>query len=188
MKYNPPPNWPPPPPGWEPGPGWSPDPAWPPPPEGWQLWVEDPQPAAKTANKRARLIAGLLVLAAALAGLGTGLYYWLGDGPSASAEDQIRATVQAVQDATNARDAAKFNAQFCAADAQNLTDQDMQDLFGSDSDTVTYKTLSVTVTDPDHATADIETTQSSTPDAAPEEFTGAFVREGGTWKSCDSEG
>lgn len=46
MRFNPPPNWPQPPAGWQPPQGWKPDPAWGPAPEGWQLWVNDDQPAA----------------------------------------------------------------------------------------------------------------------------------------------
>lgn len=44
LVFNPPPNWPAPPAGWAPTPTWRPDPAWGPVPEGWQLWVEEPEP------------------------------------------------------------------------------------------------------------------------------------------------
>jgi hypothetical protein len=45
LRYNPPPGWPPAPDGFTPEPGWTPDPSWPPAPPGWQLWVDDGQPA-----------------------------------------------------------------------------------------------------------------------------------------------
>lgn len=45
MRFNPPPGWPLPA-DFTPEPGWQPDPSWPPPPPGWQLWVDDGQPAA----------------------------------------------------------------------------------------------------------------------------------------------
>ena len=44
LVFNPPPNWPAPPAGWTPTPTWRPDPAWGPVPDGWQLWVEEPDP------------------------------------------------------------------------------------------------------------------------------------------------
>ena len=44
LVFNPPPNWPAPPAGWTPTPTWRPDPAWGPVPDGWQLWVEVPDP------------------------------------------------------------------------------------------------------------------------------------------------
>ena len=44
LVFNPPPNWPAPPAGWTPPPTWRPDPAWGPVPDGWQLWVEEPDP------------------------------------------------------------------------------------------------------------------------------------------------
>lgn len=44
LVFNPPPNWPAPPAGWNPTPTWRPDPAWGPVPDGWQLWVEEPDP------------------------------------------------------------------------------------------------------------------------------------------------
>ncbi|HEY1840822.1 MAG TPA: hypothetical protein VGG53_11455 [Mycobacterium sp.] len=50
MRYNPPPNWPKPPKDWAPHADWSPDPSWPAPPPGWQLWVEDGSPDAKSAK------------------------------------------------------------------------------------------------------------------------------------------
>ena len=44
LVFNPPPNWPAPHAGWTPTPTWRPDPAWGPVPDGWQLWVEEPDP------------------------------------------------------------------------------------------------------------------------------------------------
>ena len=44
LVFNPPPNWPAPPAGWTPTPTWRPDPAWGPVPDGWQLWIEEPDP------------------------------------------------------------------------------------------------------------------------------------------------
>ena len=44
LVFTPPPNWPAPPAGWTPTPTWRPDPAWGPVPDGWQLWVEEPDP------------------------------------------------------------------------------------------------------------------------------------------------
>lgn len=44
LVFNTPPNWPAPPAGWTPTPTWRPDPAWGPVPDGWQLWVEEPDP------------------------------------------------------------------------------------------------------------------------------------------------
>lgn len=51
LVFNPPPNWPAPPAGWFPTPTWRPDPAWGPIPDGWQLWVEEPDPAPLKAEE-----------------------------------------------------------------------------------------------------------------------------------------
>lgn len=45
MRLNPPPGWPPVPEDVAAQPGWQPDPSWPPVPPGWQLWIDDGQPA-----------------------------------------------------------------------------------------------------------------------------------------------
>jgi hypothetical protein len=42
--FNAPPCWAVPSAGWTPPPGWQPDPGWPPAPEGWNLWIETPEP------------------------------------------------------------------------------------------------------------------------------------------------
>lgn len=42
--FNAPPGWVVPSAGWTPPPGWRPDPGWPPAPEGWNLWIETPEP------------------------------------------------------------------------------------------------------------------------------------------------
>ena len=51
LVFNPPPNWPAPPAGWFPTPTWRPNPAWGPIPDGWQLWVEEPDPAPLKAEE-----------------------------------------------------------------------------------------------------------------------------------------
>jgi len=53
LVFNPPPNWPKPPAGWSPTPTWRPDPAWGPVPEGWQLWIEEPEPENEQASSTA---------------------------------------------------------------------------------------------------------------------------------------
>ena len=53
LVFNPPPNWPKPPAGWSPTPTWRPDPAWGPVPEGWQLWIEEPEPENEQAPSTA---------------------------------------------------------------------------------------------------------------------------------------
>jgi hypothetical protein len=49
-RFNPAPGWPPAPDGWTPEPGWKPDPSWPPAPPGWELWVDDTNPAVDFAQ------------------------------------------------------------------------------------------------------------------------------------------
>jgi hypothetical protein len=48
---NPPPNWPPPPAGWFPPSGWRPDPSWGPVPQGWELYVDGPEPQQPSAHR-----------------------------------------------------------------------------------------------------------------------------------------
>ena len=55
LVFNPPPNWPKPPAGWSPTPTWRPDPAWGPVPEGWQLWIEEPEPEMSRRPRRRSL-------------------------------------------------------------------------------------------------------------------------------------
>lgn len=59
MIFNPPPNWPKPPENWKPTPTWRPDPAWGPVPDGWQLWIEEPDPEPQEAPQGAASAAPL---------------------------------------------------------------------------------------------------------------------------------
>ena len=60
LVFNPPPNWPKPPAGWSPTPTWRPDPAWGPVPEGWQLWIEEPEPENEQASSTRRALLRVL--------------------------------------------------------------------------------------------------------------------------------
>jgi hypothetical protein len=72
LRFNAPPNWPTPPEGWTPPPGWQPDPSWPKPPKKWQLWLDDTQDDAGTAERltqRRRTNARILTLTAVVLAL-----------------------------------------------------------------------------------------------------------------------
>lgn len=67
-RFNAPPGWPAAPQGWTPPNGWTPDPTWPPAPDGWQFWVQEPEPQPTAPPPRSR--AGLVVAVVALLVLG----------------------------------------------------------------------------------------------------------------------
>ncbi|MBO9555995.1 DUF4352 domain-containing protein [Cellulomonas sp.] len=93
LRFNAPPNWPAPPVGWTPPADWKPDPAWGPVPDGWQLWVDDSEPAEIAKPKgswinRHKVLTGVgaaaavLVVAAIASGGGD-------DGAPAAADDTV---------------------------------------------------------------------------------------------------
>jgi hypothetical protein len=63
-----PPGWPVPPDGWEPPDGWSPKPSWPPPPAGWEFWSLAPGRKRPGLSFYVKATAGILSLAATIAG------------------------------------------------------------------------------------------------------------------------
>lgn len=210
MRYNPPPNWPAPPPGWTPRPGWEPSPEWGPEPPGWPLWVDEPplsaatydpppayadpgyvhQPAypqqvgygvappqqRRTGALWAAIIGVVAVVATVLAVLliaGTDLL-------GASDEDQIRATVSAMETAYNDADPQSFRALIC---------EDRRDEFPTDADDMRQTlqfggeiTLIIdrVYVDGDRATAEVSG------EILSDDFdeTWRFIREGDEWLWC----
>lgn len=66
--FNSPPGWPAPPEGWLPPPGWHPDPLWPPAPDGWEFWKPASGRKRPGFSFYVKTAAGVLTLAATLAG------------------------------------------------------------------------------------------------------------------------
>ena len=108
----------------------------------------------------------------------------------ASAEDQIKATVEAFETAFNSADAEDYLAQVCAEQAKQETVEtvEQQLLFAKAfAGKVTFEITNIQV-DGETAQGDLLVTVSS-PDASSDDPSDStkFIREDGKWKLCEPE-
>ncbi|MCG5432133.1 hypothetical protein LV457_07485 [Mycobacterium sp. MYCO198283] len=181
MRYNPPPHWPPPPPGWVPPPGWQPDPAWGPPPPGWPLWVDDAgYPLAPPRPNRMPWILGGIAILAVVAVVMVVLITTV--GARSSDAEQIRATVDNMEDAFNAGDATRFRQYLCGAEQSKFGAGDLPAGLGAAIDITVH---SITVTG-SSASVDVDLAVNFAGMADSNSDQWRFVREDGDWKWCGS--
>jgi hypothetical protein len=139
-------------------------------PPGWPLWVSDP-----SANRRPLIIGGIVVGAVAII-VAVILVLALGGGPKLSDEDQIRAVQTTIQDAYNRSDVSTLRQNVCQKRQKRL------DNFKASSDHASLTLKSVTVNGDSAEAKDVEDWGAGN---GPHDDTYRFVRENGSWKSCD---
>ncbi|MDT5093863.1 MAG: hypothetical protein QOH60_3226 [Mycobacterium sp.] len=128
-----------------------------------------------SANRRPLIIGGIVVGAVAII-VAVILVLTLGGGSKLSDEDQIRAVVKTFQDAYNRSDVSTMRQSICQKDQKKL------DNFKSSSNHASLTVKSVTVTGD---TAEAKMIEDWGAGNGPHDDTYHFVREDGSWKSCD---